>query len=155
MTKETEAPELLPCPFCKSRTRLDTMNKRIGKATPHIIRTAQVCCRRGSCGAKGRKFKGEDCKPQAVASWNTRADLPDASYKKGFKDGCSHMKEDYQAGERIDKAAKDKQIEELGLELLQAHSQACEAVEENYILQAHIAELVAKLAKAIAKWGGD
>jgi hypothetical protein len=37
----------------------------------------------------------------------------DAKYKQGFDDGCAHMKEDYDAGRRLDENAKDKRIEAL------------------------------------------
>lgn len=40
----------------------------------------------------------------------------DAKYKQGFDDGCAHMKEDYDAGRRLDENTKDKRIEELELQ---------------------------------------
>jgi hypothetical protein len=36
-----------------------------------------------------------------------------SEYKKGFDDGCSHMQEDYKAGERLDLRAAEARIAEL------------------------------------------
>lgn len=58
-----------PCPFCGSDTRLNKFSKRIGKATPHIVMTAQVKCKRQTCGMSGPLFKGEGCNERAKDHW--------------------------------------------------------------------------------------
>lgn len=65
--------DLRPCPFCKSQTRVDKYSRRIGKATPHIFQTAQIKCKRKSCGMSGPLFKGEGCRDRCVKHWNSCA----------------------------------------------------------------------------------
>lgn len=57
------------CPFCGADTRLNKYSKRIGKAAPHVFKTAQVKCKRNSCGMSGPLFKGDDCGERALRHW--------------------------------------------------------------------------------------
>ena len=45
-----------------------------------------------------------------------RADIHAAEYRKGFDDGCAHIKEDYNAGERIEIRAELAKAYAEGLE---------------------------------------
>lgn len=58
-----------PCPYCGADTRLNKYSKRIGKATPHLFQTAQVKCKRNSCGMSGPLFKGDGCSERALRHW--------------------------------------------------------------------------------------
>lgn len=60
---------LQPCPFCGADTRLSKYSKRIGKAAPRIFCTAQVKCKRNSCGMSGPLFKGDDASQRALRHW--------------------------------------------------------------------------------------
>lgn len=63
-------PVLSPCPFCGSVTRIHSYSKRIGKATPTLFQTAQVKCKKQSCGMSGPLVKGDDCRRRAAARFN-------------------------------------------------------------------------------------
>tara|TARA_R110000782_G_scaffold21685_13_gene58118 strand:+ start:1135 stop:1401 length:267 start_codon:yes stop_codon:yes gene_type:complete len=43
----------------------------------------------------------------------TRTDLAEAEYERGFGDGCRHIQEDYEAGERLELRAAQARIKEL------------------------------------------
>jgi hypothetical protein len=63
----TAPQEHLPaCPFCGSALRIHSFSKRIGKATPHVFQTAQVKCKKQSCGMSGPLAKGEGCRKIAA-----------------------------------------------------------------------------------------
>ncbi len=59
-----------PCPYCGADTRISTVKKRIGKATPHIFESAQIKCKRNSCGMSGPLFKGEGSRDRAQRHWD-------------------------------------------------------------------------------------
>jgi len=68
-TEVSPKQKLQRCPFCGSASRLNKWSKRIGKACPHIYRTAQVECKKKSCGMKGPKFKGDNANEKAIRHW--------------------------------------------------------------------------------------
>ena len=39
---------------------------------------------------------------EQIEALEKRVKAADAEYRRGFEDGCAHMKEDYEAGERLD-----------------------------------------------------
>lgn len=61
---------LAGCPYCGSDTRLNKYSKRIGKAAPHVFKSAQVKCKRNSCGMAGPIFKGAEANEKAMRHWN-------------------------------------------------------------------------------------
>ena len=62
-------------------------------------------------------------------------DLSDANYKRGFDDGCAHIQEDYDAGERLDCKDADARIAELEAKLAKAVDglRECESEIDQYI----------------------
>jgi len=60
-----------PCPYCGGDTRINKFSKRIGKATPTVISTAQIKCTRQTCGMSGPLFKGDGCAYRAQFHWDT------------------------------------------------------------------------------------
>lgn len=123
--KIAEAP--LPCPYCGSQTRISGFSKRIGKATRTLFQTAQVKCKRQSCGMSGPLVKGDNCRRMAVAAFNVvarRADLADALAQENdrLRRLIQHASQKY--------GAETKQIEALSEALKQllgwVHSWDCE-----------------------------
>ena len=57
------------CPYCGADTRVNYWRKKIGKATPTLLETAQIKCKRQSCGMSGPLFKGDGCKKRAMDHW--------------------------------------------------------------------------------------
>ena len=81
-------------------------------------------------------------------------DLP-SEYKKGFDDGCSHMQEDYKAGERLDLRAAQARIKELEAALLRIASASDyygkEASDHDELALAYAHQSTNRLARAALK----
>lgn len=69
--------KLSPCPYCGSALRINSYTKRIGKAAPMLFQTAQVKCKKQSCGMSGPLAKGEGSRQRAAKAftdaWERRA----------------------------------------------------------------------------------
>ena len=130
MTKPDEQ-KLSPCPFCSGTDYHiipggQTWRGVKGYSNPqyfHLYHNGRIPEGDGfqNCSVQLR-CRTED---ELLVVWNTRAAMPDtitleAKYREGFDDGCAHIKEDYAAGERLDKRAAmpDTTVEEAATVLL-------------------------------------
>ena len=58
------------CPFCGSDTQIKTYIKRGKDGQSVVLQTAQIHCKRRSCGMAGPLFKGSDARKIALRHWN-------------------------------------------------------------------------------------
>ena len=86
--KDLTAPELKPCPFCGGKAEL-------WRAHPHPGRAAWISCM-GKCSVLVSKEHKTDA--EAIAAWNTRADLCDPMQDarvKALVDAVKAMPDDW------------------------------------------------------------
>jgi hypothetical protein len=58
------------CPFCGADTQIKTYTKVDKKSGAPVLKTAQIHCKRRSCGMAGPLFKGDNARKTAVRHWN-------------------------------------------------------------------------------------